>query len=402
MIQGMGTAPRIIDVDAHVEPAPGWLDDFPDLAARLPDLLPDTDPRFALGSSEMFAWFVSDDLLRGVPKEQRMPIDQLVNPAIDFLFTEDARGLTFPGADQYAPLDDPAARVAWLDAQGIAKQNLISGGGYTLARAIEDPGLSRDAVQAVNTWMTDAVGEHRDRLLPVACLRFDDIDWAVAELRRVRARGSRAFLISSEPAAGIPPSSPDFDPVWAAATELGMVPLLHIGMSPAMLHPGWANVEDPGLIRLLSVLQPSQSAEIFLTAIVIGGVFERHPDLTILISELGIDWLPDLAEKLDGMAAGGASPLVLGAYRPAVVSLGVHPPERAHLAAPGRPPVAARAPRRDCPASPSSPRTSRTSRATASRCRTTGTCSPSVDDDIRDGFLGGSIAEAYERMGDPL
>ena len=48
--------------------------------------------------------------------------------------------------------------------------------------------------------------------------------------------------------------------------------------------------------------------------VVVGGVFERHPDLTILISELGIDWLPDLAEKLDGMAAGGASPLVLGAY----------------------------------------------------------------------------------------
>ena len=200
------------------------------------------------------------------------------------------------------PADRPGARVAWLDEQGIAKQNLISGGGYTLARAVEDPGLSRDALEAVNTWMADAVGEHADRLLPVANLRYDDLDWAVAELRRGRARGSRAFLISSEPAGGIPPSSPDFDPVWAAATELGMVPLLHIGMSPAMIHPGWANVEDPGLIRLLSVLQPAQSAEIFLTAMVIGGVFERHPDLTVLISELGIDWLPGLAERLDGMA----------------------------------------------------------------------------------------------------
>ena len=109
----MGTTPRIIDVDAHVEPAPGWLEDFPELAARLPELLPDTDPRFALGTAEMFAWFVSDDLLRGVAREERMPIDRLVNPAIEFLFTDDAQGLTFPGADQYAPLVDPAARVAW-------------------------------------------------------------------------------------------------------------------------------------------------------------------------------------------------------------------------------------------------------------------------------------------------
>ena len=81
----MGTETRIIDVDAHAEPAPGWLDEFPDLATRLPELLPDTDPRFALGSAEMFAWFVSDDLLRQVPAAERMPMDRIVNPAMTFM-----------------------------------------------------------------------------------------------------------------------------------------------------------------------------------------------------------------------------------------------------------------------------------------------------------------------------
>jgi uncharacterized protein len=397
----MGTAARIIDVDAHVEPAPGWLDDDPDLAARLPELLPDDDPRFALGTAEMFAWFVSDDLLRHVPREERMPIDRLVNPAIEFLFTEEAEGLTFPGADQYAPLTDAAARVAWLDEQGIEKQSLITGGGYTLARAIADPGLGRAALEAVNTWMTDAVGEHRDRLLPVACLRYDDIDWAVAELHRMRARGSRTFLISSEPAGGIPPSSPDFDPVWAAATELGMVPLLHIGMSPAMVHPGWANVEDPGLIRLLSVLQPSQSAEIFLTAVLIGGVFERHPDLTILFSELGIDWLPRLSDRLDDMTAGGASPLVLGGY-----DLPLSPSEYVRrnvrispLPAPDQSPLGLM----ECLPG--------VAVFSSDFPHFEGNGEPlpyyqdllgDLDDEARDGFLGGSIAAVYERMGDPL
>jgi predicted TIM-barrel fold metal-dependent hydrolase len=401
MVDGMGTSPRIIDVDAHVEPAPGWLADFPDLAARLPELLPDTDPRFALGTAEMFAYFVSDDLLRHVPREDRMPIDRLVNPAIDFLFSDEAEGLTFPGADQYAPLTDPAARVAWLDEQGIEKQNLITGGGYTLARAIEDPGLSRDALQAVNRWMADAVGGHGDRLLPVACLRYDDIDWAVAELRRTRERGSRAFLISSEPAGGIPPSSPDFDPVWATATELGMVPLLHIGMSPAMIHPGWANTDDPGLIRLLSILQPEQSAEIFLTAMVVGGVFERHPDLTVLISELGIDWLPRLASRLDGMAAGGATPLVLDRY-----ALPLSPSEY----------IARNVRISPLPAAHQSPlrlmeRLPGVAVFSSDFPHFEGNGEPlpyyrdlltDVDDEVRDGFLGGSIADAYERMGDPL
>jgi predicted TIM-barrel fold metal-dependent hydrolase len=391
----------IIDVDAHVEPAPGWLDDFPDLKARLPELLPDADPRFALGTAEMFAWFVSDDLLRGVPASERMPMDRIVNPAMEFLFSGDAPAVTYAGADQYAPLTDPAARVAWLDEQGIAKQNLISGGGYTLARAVEDPGLSRDALQAVNTWMGDAVGEHGDRLMPVANLRYDDLDWAVAELKRTRARGSRAFLISSEPAGGIPPSSPEFDPVWAAATELGMVPLLHIGMSPAMIHPGWARLEDPGLIRLLSVLQPSQSAEIWLTAMVIGGVFERHPTLTVLISELGIDWLPRLADRLDGMAEPTASPLVLGEYR-----LPLKPSEYIRRNVRISPlPAPYQAPLELFDLLPE------VAVFSSDYPHFEGNGEPmpyyrellaDVDDDVRSRFFGGSIADAYERMGDPL
>jgi predicted TIM-barrel fold metal-dependent hydrolase len=399
-VSTMGTT-RIIDVDAHAEPAPGWLDDFPDLAERLPDLLPDTDPRFALGTAEMFAWFVSDDLLRQVPADQRMPMAQIVNPAMELMFSDEAVGLTFPGSDQYAPLTDSAGRVAWLDERGIEKQNVITGGGYTLARAIEDPGLSREALEAVNTWMAGAVGDHGDRLLPVACLRYDDLDWAVAELKRARARGSRSFLVSSEPAGGIPPSSPGFDPVWATATELGMVPLLHIGMSPAMIHPGWADLDDPGLIRLLSILQPAQSAEIYLTALVMGGVFERHPTLTLLVSELGIDWLPRLAGRLDAMAGGGASPLVLGEYR-----LPMRPSEYLRrnlrvspLPSPDQSPV------RLMEHLPG------VAVFSSDFPHFEGNGDPlpyyeellaEVDSEARAGFLGASIAEVYERMGDPL
>jgi predicted TIM-barrel fold metal-dependent hydrolase len=237
--------------------------------------------------------------------------------------------------------------------------------------------------------------------LPVACLRYDDIDWAVRELRRTRARGSRAFLVSSEPAGGIPPSAPGFDPVWAAATELGMVPLLHIGMSPAMIHPGWADLEDPGLIRLLSILQPAQSAEIYLTALVMGGVFERHPDLTILISELGIDWLPRLAEKLDSMTSAGASPLVLGDYR-----LSLSPSEFILRNVRVSPlPAPHQVPLRLMSHLPG------VAVFSSDYPHFEGNGEPvpyyeevlaDLDADVRDAFLGGSILEAYERMGDPL
>ena len=62
----------IIDVDAHFEPSANWLDEFPVLKKKLPEKFPASDPRFRMNSGEMFAYFVSDDLLRAVPPEQRM------------------------------------------------------------------------------------------------------------------------------------------------------------------------------------------------------------------------------------------------------------------------------------------------------------------------------------------
>ena len=87
-------------------------------------------------------------------------------------------------------------------------------------------------------------GDHTDRLMPVTSLRFEDLDWVVEEMARMRERGSRAFLISAEPVAGVPPTSPAYDKVWAAAVDLGMVALVHVGMAPAMIHPGWGNTDN--------------------------------------------------------------------------------------------------------------------------------------------------------------
>jgi predicted TIM-barrel fold metal-dependent hydrolase len=306
----------IVDVDAHYEPAADWLDEFPALRDELPECLPDDDPRFRLDSGEMFAYFVSDDLLRGVAREQRMPIDRLTTPAMTAMFDPDRpAGLGYAGASQYQQMLDPSGRVEWMEARGIAHQNVISGAGYTLARAISSPDLGHRALEAVNTWMAEHASGCSNRIHPVTSLRFDDLEWVVAELTRMREHGSRAFLVSSEPTNGVPPNHPQFDPVWSAATDLGMIAHLHVGMSPSLVHPGWANTDEPGLVRYLSVLQPHQSAQVFLAGMVLGGVFERHPKLTVLFSELGIEWFAPTVERMDTMTAAGLSPLVIGEYR---------------------------------------------------------------------------------------
>jgi predicted TIM-barrel fold metal-dependent hydrolase len=287
----------VIDIDAHFEPAAGWLDDFPALRDRLPARFPTHDPRFSMRSPEMFAWFVTDDLLRGVPASRRMPIERLVTDGMRSKYDPN-RGpeAGYAGSDQHQELVGSTLtdRVRWLDEQGIDVQNVITGTGYTLARAVDDAG---------------------GRLMAAVTLRYEDLDWAIGELTRMRARGSRTFLMKSEPTGDAPPNHPDYDRFWSAVTDLGMVPIVHVGLSPAIYHPAWANTDDPALIRVISVLQPAQQAHVFLTAMVLGGVFERHPALTVVFAEHGIDWVIAATLRLDGIATPGVSPLLLGDYR---------------------------------------------------------------------------------------
>jgi uncharacterized protein len=306
----------VIDIDSHFEPTADWLDEFPALEAKLPDRFPTDDPRFTLRSPEMFAFFVTDDLLRGVSREKRMPIDRLVTAGMRALYDPD-RGpeAGYPGSDQHKQMADVDERIGWLDEQGIDVQNVISGAAYTLARVVDDPVLSMEALEAANTWLSDRASDAGGRLMVAVNLRFDDLDWVIREITRMRERGSRTLLINAEPTGDIPPNHPDYDRLWSAVVDLGMIPIVHVGLSPALYHPSWANTDDPSLIRLISVTQMDQQAQVFYNAMVFGGVFERHPDLTVVFAEQGVDWVVPNVLRADALAAPGFSPLVVDDYK---------------------------------------------------------------------------------------
>jgi predicted TIM-barrel fold metal-dependent hydrolase len=392
----------VIDIDSHYEPTLDWLDEFPSLKKKLPDRFPTDDPRFELRSPEMFAYFVTDDLLRGVPREKRMPMERLVTSGMRALYDPD-RGpeAGYAGSDQHHYFVDPSERIEWLDAQGIDVQNVITGAGYTLARAIHDPALGRETLEAVNTWMSERTAESGGRLLTAVTLRFEDLDWAIGELTRMRSRGSRAFLFPSEPTGDIPPNHPAYDRFWSAVTDLGMVPIVHVGLSPAIYHPAWANTDDPSIIRVISVLQPDQQALVFLNAMVLGGVFERHPKLTVVFAEHGVEWLVPAVFRMDVLTSPGISPLVVGDYK-----LPLTPGEYVRRNIRVTPlPVPHESPAALLEAMPEVPILS------SDYPHFEGSPDPMghyrnelapFDDETRAAFLGGNLADVFARMGDPL
>lgn len=392
----------VIDIDSHFEPTHDWLNEFPALKKKLPARFPTDDPRFEMATPEMFAWFVSDDLLRGVAHDRRMPMDRIVTDGMRILYDPN-RGpeVGYPGSEQHLPLDDTRPRLEWLKSQGIDVQNVISGTAYTLARAIKDPVLGMEALAAINTWMTDHLADAGGRLMFAANLRYEDLDWAIAELTRMRQRGCRTFLLPSEPVGDVPPNHPYYDRFWAAVTDLGMIPIVHVGLSPAIYHPAWANTDDPALIRVISVLQPFQQALVFLNAMVLGGVFERHPKLTVVFAEHGIDWIVPATFRMDALCAPGVSPLLIGEYR-----LPLQPSEYVRRNIRVTPlPVAHELPNTTLEWLPEVPIFS------SDYPHFEGSGDPanhyeqelaSVEEETKAAFMGGNLEECFARMGDPI
>jgi predicted TIM-barrel fold metal-dependent hydrolase len=327
-----------------------------------------------------------------------MPLDRLVTPFMRSLY-DPARPHDHSAPNQHQPLD-PATRVALLDAQGIDVQHVITGTGYTVMSAVTDPALGRDLVRAVNTCMSDGLAEYRDRLLPVALMHYGDLDQAVAELHRMRARGARAFHVTTEFANDVPPFHPDFDKVWSAATDLGMIAVLHVGLMPPRYHPAYANTDDPALLRRMATSQSFQAAQVYLNAMVFGGVFERHPDLTLLLCETGIGWLEFAVENMDGRATPGAA-ATMGPYE-----LSLRPSEFVRRNVRVSPlPQAAQCPKRLFETLPE------VAVFSSDMPHFEGSLGPvdfwnahltDVDPAVRARFLGAGIDEVYSRMGDPL
>jgi predicted TIM-barrel fold metal-dependent hydrolase len=128
-------------------------------------------------------------------------------------------------------------------------------------------------------------------------------------LQRARAKGHRAFFLytlDGRPPRATPPGHPEWDVVWSAATDLGMMAVIHVGNTYAD-YSGWADIgwDLPGGAGVAALLRLSSTkrhhvAEDLLSSLLFGGAFHRHPNLTVVLEEMGVGWIPayvDLCER---------------------------------------------------------------------------------------------------------
>ena len=86
---------------------------------------------------------------------------------------------------------------------------------------------------------------------------------------------------------------PSYAPIWEAAIELGLPISFHILTGK----DSWdMKVRGPKVIQQIVTVRGNQN---IIMMLVLGGVFERHPELRVVMVETDAGWLPHFSFRLD-------------------------------------------------------------------------------------------------------
>jgi predicted TIM-barrel fold metal-dependent hydrolase len=297
---------------------------------------------------------VSSDSHAGIPKElwpeyldpqfhdliPRLHEDNEIYPVAIFLLAAKRGATTMLPELQVAHqtdwhgLHDPVLRLADMDREGVAAE-LIYHGDFRLGDLFhnntnrEYPLDAWDAgARAWNRWAADNFGFATDRFLVTGAIGpCVDMTTAVAEIDWI---ADHDFAATYAPGymrhADTPPLFDDYwTPFWSACEERGVALVVHAGF-------GWdqgtvfpqlekirddviqaAGSEERDALFAHSGSVADESVQFFqdflnsprprrpMWQLMLGGVFDRHPGLKLVLTEIRADWIPATLRHLDAL-----------------------------------------------------------------------------------------------------
>ena len=213
------------------------------------------------------------------------------------------------GTDWVVPGDGEGRRLAVLEEQGIHAEVTLPGpilaGGLSPAMylgATTDKGLEVvwPALHGYVRWLADFCAAAPGRRAGCMPIDFHDMDRAVEEV--AWARGNGIFGGVMLPAMSVTSKLPGYadeyyEPFWSACEEHDMVVNLHTGASGSATDTKFLyDAEHGGMLGLYEVFVFTRRPLWFM---IFGGVFDRHPDLKVVVTENGVQWLPSLIRDME-------------------------------------------------------------------------------------------------------
>jgi predicted TIM-barrel fold metal-dependent hydrolase len=183
---------------------------------------------------------------------------------------------------------DPEARLTDQERDGVAAEVIYPTVGMQLCNH-KDFDYKRACFQAYNRWIAEYCGAHPDRLWGCGQTAMRTPEEGIDDLKEIAGLGLRGVMMPGHP--GVEDyDSLEYDAFWEATVELGLPLSFHI------LTTRGENVRGPKMSQFLSVVRGCQD---IMAMLVLGGVFERHPDLRIVCVEADAGWVPHFMYRMD-------------------------------------------------------------------------------------------------------
>jgi predicted TIM-barrel fold metal-dependent hydrolase len=188
---------------------------------------------------------------------------------------------------------DPAVRIEDMDLDGVAAEVLYPT--FVLGLFSQEQREQEAGFRVYNDWVADFCKHSPNRLFSIPCLAVYDVDFAIKEMQRCNDMGMLGGLVWQVPHPDLPLTSDHYEPLWAAAAELGQPLHFHI-----LTGFNYFRFKREGIEKLRGSVN-TKTHEIITTVydLIFSGVFERHPKLKVAIVEAEIGWAPFILQQWD-------------------------------------------------------------------------------------------------------
>jgi predicted TIM-barrel fold metal-dependent hydrolase len=277
---------RLMSADDHViEPPHLWVD-------RVPSKYRDACPRIVEVDGRQ-AWHYEDQLTY-IPMGSCRPL-----PGFD-----EAGYPPAPGTARFDEIRpgcyDPVERIKDMDIDGVWGQlcfpNYARFAGHRFFLNVKDHDLGLACLRTYNDYLLDEwCATDPARLYSAVILPLYDLDLALAELKRVLAKGAKALAFSENPTVlGLPSVHTDhWEPLWSAVNEAGIPVCMHIGSSSRLVTT--SDDAPPTVLVALNGVNSMMAGIDWLMS----GILERYPNIKVILSEGGAGWIPYILERAD-------------------------------------------------------------------------------------------------------
>jgi predicted TIM-barrel fold metal-dependent hydrolase len=170
----------------------------------------------------------------------------------------------------------------------IGAENLMIGG-------VPSPDIASAIISAYNDWTIETWLGADDRFLGSIGIAPQDPHKAAAEIRRL-ADHPRMVQIAM-PTTALRMGHRFFDPIYEAATEVGLPIAWHPGSETAGVNPPFTAL-SPSSSYLENAVSLTQVTQAQLISVICEGTFEKFPSLKIAFVEGGVTWLPGVMWRL--------------------------------------------------------------------------------------------------------